>query len=183
MGNCQAIDAASLVVQHPSGRVERLYSPVSANEVMKSNPNHCVAMIITSSFADGEKNAANGGGVRVTRVKLLKPADTLVLGHAYRLIDSQEVMKGLWAKKYGKMKKKDVESSTERQNHPVTSEVEATQAATNEKHRQRTTSLKAKQWRPSLQSISEAGLTQQNQKATEKVKSRREGHYDSLDVF
>lgn len=64
---------------------------MTANEVMKANPNHCVAMIITSSLADGEKNAANGG-VRVTRVKLLKPADTLILGHAYRLIDSQGLL-------------------------------------------------------------------------------------------
>ncbi|KAD6119038.1 hypothetical protein E3N88_10309 [Mikania micrantha] len=38
MGNCQAIDNASLVIQHPTGKVERLYSAISAAEVMKLNP-------------------------------------------------------------------------------------------------------------------------------------------------
>lgn len=43
MGNCQAIDAATLVIQHPSGKTERFYSPMSARQVMKMNPAHCVA--------------------------------------------------------------------------------------------------------------------------------------------
>ncbi|KAL5723558.1 hypothetical protein ACHQM5_006944 [Ranunculus cassubicifolius] len=114
MGNCQAIDAASLVIQHPSGRVERLYWPITANEVMKSNPSHYVALIITSTVGDGEKNVGNG--VRVTRVKLLKATDMLNLRQAYRLIDSKEVMKGLWAKKYAKMKMKEHESNEKMQN-------------------------------------------------------------------
>nr|APR64085.1 hypothetical protein [Populus tomentosa] len=82
MGNCQAIDAATLVIQHPNGKIENLYWPVSASEVMKTNPGHY----------------------------LLRPTDTLVLGHVYRLITTQEVTKGLWAKKQAKLKKNDPES-------------------------------------------------------------------------
>ncbi|KAL5725394.1 hypothetical protein ACHQM5_008542 [Ranunculus cassubicifolius] len=194
MGNCQAIDAASLVIQHPSGRVERLYWPITANEVMKSNPSHYVALIITSSVGDGEKNVGNG--VRVTRVKLLKATDMLNLGQAYRLIDSKEVMKGLWAKKYAKMKMKEHESTEKMQNEtqkPVcqkeartTSEVEANnnnnQMPIQEKHRQRGTpsaSARGRQWRPSLQSISEAGLSSQGQKTGQQLGR----HYERGDVF
>jgi len=38
------------------------------------------------------------GATRVTRVKLLKPRDTLVLGQAYRLITVAEVTQALQAK-------------------------------------------------------------------------------------
>ncbi|KAF8399308.1 hypothetical protein HHK36_015173 [Tetracentron sinense] len=107
MGNCQAIDAASLVIQHPSGRVERLYWVVSASEVMKMNPGHYVALIIMLRLSEEERGDNNP--VRVARVKLLRTTDTLVLGQAYRLISSQEVMKGLRAKKYAKMKKSQSE--------------------------------------------------------------------------
>ncbi|PIA40397.1 hypothetical protein AQUCO_02500241v1 [Aquilegia coerulea] len=178
MGNCQAIDAASLVIQHQSGRVERLYWPITANEVMKSNPNHYVALIITSCLAEGDqKNVDNG--VRVTRVKLLKPTDLLVLGQAYRLINSEEVMKGLWAKKYAKMKKKEMESTelkpqkarevhtSECSREARTSQVEVNQEIMQDKNRHRRTSSappRGRQWRPSLQSISEAGLAQQSHK-------------------
>ena len=33
--------------------------------------------------------AGGGGGAKITRVKLLKPKDTLLLGQVYRLITSQ----------------------------------------------------------------------------------------------
>ncbi|KAJ6676722.1 DUF4228 DOMAIN PROTEIN [Salix viminalis] len=52
----------------------------------------------------------NNDSLRVTRIKLLRPTDTLVLGHVYRLITNQEVMKGMWAKKQAKLKKNDPES-------------------------------------------------------------------------
>ncbi|GAY38922.1 hypothetical protein CUMW_040400 [Citrus unshiu] len=38
MGNCQAIDAATLAIQHPCGKVDKFYWPVSACEVMRMNP-------------------------------------------------------------------------------------------------------------------------------------------------
>lgn len=87
MGNCQAIDAAALVIQHPSGRIERMYWSVSASEVMKMNPGHYVSLIIPLPD-DGEENS-DDRTVRFTRVKLLRPSDTLVLGRAYRLVTSQ----------------------------------------------------------------------------------------------
>ncbi|MED6106037.1 hypothetical protein PIB30_000821 [Stylosanthes scabra] len=115
MGNCQAIDTATLVIQQPNGKVEKLYWPVSASEVMKSNPGHYVALLISSTTLCSSKDNNNNQNVpntnnnnqpvRLTRIKLLKPTDTLVLGQVYRLISAQEVMKGLWAKKQAKMKK------------------------------------------------------------------------------
>ncbi|KAL2935969.1 hypothetical protein RDABS01_019087 [Bienertia sinuspersici] len=181
MGNCQAIDAATLVIQHPNGKVEKMYWSVPASEIMKLNPGHYVALLITTTIChtspktdaksptktnnnnsnnsnsnnnsdnkknDGNKNNSNspknssnskknssnnsnssknsstgtgtvagagaGAGdsrntVRITRVKLLRPTDTLALGHVYRLISSQEVMKGLVAKKQAKMRKNGIE--------------------------------------------------------------------------
>ncbi|KAI4339350.1 hypothetical protein MLD38_024303 [Melastoma candidum] len=106
MGNCQAIDAAALVIQHPDGHLERMFRPVPASEVMRANPGHYVSLIIPLTT---EGRECVGGGtksrevVRFTRVKLLRSNETLSLGHAYRLVTSQEVMKVLKAKKYGKM--------------------------------------------------------------------------------
>lgn len=87
MGNCQAIDAAALVIQHPNGKIERMYWPVSASEVMKTNPGHYVSLIIPLPVPEEEKKERKT--VRFTRVKLLRPTDTLVLGHAYRLVTTQ----------------------------------------------------------------------------------------------
>lgn len=88
MGNCQAIDAAALVIQHPSGKIERLYWSVSASEVMKMNPGHYVSLIIPLPVPE-EENQQEQKTVRFTRVKLLRPNDTLTLGHAYRLVTTQ----------------------------------------------------------------------------------------------
>ncbi|KAL0287846.1 UNVERIFIED_CONTAM: hypothetical protein Scaly_2754400 [Sesamum calycinum] len=116
MGNCQAVDAAALVIQHPDGKLERMYWPVTASEVMKANPGHYVSLIIplppppTSSAVAHETSDNKKTAVRFTRVKLLRPSDTLVLGRAYRLVTTQEVMKVLRAKKHAKMKKSVSES-------------------------------------------------------------------------
>ncbi|XWS22552.1 hypothetical protein CRYUN_Cryun29cG0046400 [Craigia yunnanensis] len=109
MGNCQAIDAAALVIQHPCGRIDRLYWPILASEVMRMNPGHYVSLIIPPPVSEEENQDQNT--VRFTRVKLLRPSDTLALGHAYRLITSQEVMKVLRAKKYAKTKRQQLESN------------------------------------------------------------------------
>lgn len=90
MGNCQTVDAAALVIQHPSGKIERLYWSVSASYVMKANPGHYVSLIMP--LPQGENSSNNEEKkkpVLFTRVKLLKPDDTLTLGHAYRLITTQ----------------------------------------------------------------------------------------------
>lgn len=90
MGNCQAVDAAALVIQHPSGKQERMYWSITASEVMKMNPGHYVSLIIPLPFHDGgEENSDEHRTVRYTRVKLLRPTDTLVLGRAYRLVTTQ----------------------------------------------------------------------------------------------
>ncbi|XP_020971085.1 uncharacterized protein LOC110268670 [Arachis ipaensis] len=115
MGNCQAIDKATLVIQHQSGKIERFYSSVSATHVMKTNPGHYVALVVsttlcatTSSNNNNNKNVNNNNNnqIRVTCIKLLKPTDTLLLGHVYRLVTTQEVMKGLRERKHTKKKNK-----------------------------------------------------------------------------
>ncbi|CAL9042036.1 unnamed protein product [Musa banksii] len=90
MGNCQAAEVATVVIQHPGGRVERLYWPTSAADVMKSNPGYHVALV--TLYVSETKTDGGGGGagtVRFTRVRLLKPRDMLLLGQVYRLITSQ----------------------------------------------------------------------------------------------
>jgi len=93
MGNCQAVDAAALVIQHPSGKIERLYWPVSASEVMRTNPGHYVSLIIPLAVPDdqGQINQEQQKAVLFTRVKLLRPNETLTLGHAYRLVTTQGI--------------------------------------------------------------------------------------------
>ncbi|CAN1179801.1 hypothetical protein LINPERPRIM_LOCUS36483 [Linum perenne] len=126
MGNCQAVDAATLVIQHPNGKVENLYWSVTAAEVMKTNPGHCVALLLSTTLYPPPPTAAANqhhrplpppssaaGPVRLTRIKLLRPTDTLTLGHAYRLITNQEVMKGLRAKKQSKLSQTHIVESSE----------------------------------------------------------------------
>jgi hypothetical protein len=78
MGNCQAAEAAAVVIQHPGGKVERLYGPATAADVMRGNPGHYVALVVLRVSTS-----------RITKVKLLKPKDALLLGQVYRLITSQ----------------------------------------------------------------------------------------------
>ncbi|KAK4416347.1 hypothetical protein Salat_2460200 [Sesamum alatum] len=100
MGNCQAAEAATVVIQHPGGnKVERIYWSVSANEVMRSNPGHYVAMVIASPAARTEN------GTPVKQLKLLRPDDSLLLGQVYRLISFEDVLKEFAAKKCVKLGK------------------------------------------------------------------------------
>ena len=101
MGNCQAIDAATLAIQHPNGRVDKMLIPVPASQIMKMNPGYYVALLITTTIChtstkQGLNNNNNKGDgrntLRITRVKLLRPTDSLVLGHVYRLISSQGLL-------------------------------------------------------------------------------------------
>ncbi|KAG9147393.1 hypothetical protein Leryth_019647 [Lithospermum erythrorhizon] len=130
MGNCQAIDNATLLIQHPSGKTDKFYTPVTANQIMKNNPGHYVALLLTTTTycppppstttkttatatvaATPTNPSPNNSNVpvRITRIKLLRPTDTLALGHVYRLITTHEVMKGLRAKKYSKLTKEQKE--------------------------------------------------------------------------
>ncbi|KAK9684673.1 hypothetical protein RND81_10G224700 [Saponaria officinalis] len=212
MGNCQAIDAASLVIQHPNGKVDKMYWPVSATQVMKLNPGHYVALLITTTIShtktDNNHNNNNNNksptkpsnnfkntnitsapktsninsnskgsdssitgrnSVRITRVKLLRPKDTLALGHVYRLITTQEVMKGLVAKKQAKMRKNGIELADSEGLRDAEKLVKFSvqdkshQVISRHGQRSRTTSggngggtARPKTWQPSLNSISEA---------------------------
>ncbi|CAH8346314.1 unnamed protein product [Eruca vesicaria subsp. sativa] len=157
MGNCQAVETATTVLERPDGKSERFYSTVSAREVIKSHPGHHVALLISSSVP-------NGGSLRVTRIKLLRPSDNLMLGHVYRLVSSEEVMKGLRAKKSEKMKKIHGEFSVEEEEiKPLTLRSESafdkdSQRKIHEKQRVIKTGAtnKVRAWQPSLQSISES---------------------------
>ncbi|KAL3751703.1 uncharacterized protein LOC104433559 [Eucalyptus grandis] len=187
MGNCQAIDAAALVIQHPDGRIERLYWPVMASEVMRNNPGHYVSLIIPLPSPTFEEDKGDPKAVRFTRVKLLRPSETLALGHAYRLITSQEVIKVLRSKKYAKMKKQQQQpekveesesevgvsaprdtscqtgggggaGSSDPQKTNQDGRLRKHQSQKHQNNRLANSALaKSKLWRPSLQSISEAG--------------------------
>ncbi|KAJ8504253.1 hypothetical protein OPV22_005139 [Ensete ventricosum] len=141
MGNCQAPEA--VVIQHPGGREEQLYWPMSAADVMKSNPGYHVALV---TLCVSEDRGDGGGGVRLTRVRLLKPKDVLLLGQVYRLVTSQEVTMALRARKQEKLTKCQQQGTND-------------QVAKQERDRQRSgtqMAARARQWRPSLQSIAEA---------------------------
>ncbi|KZV26483.1 hypothetical protein F511_12155 [Dorcoceras hygrometricum] len=175
MGNCQAVDAAALVIQHPHGKLERMYWPVTASEVMKMNPGHYVSVIIPLAVSGGgQETVEDNETIRFTRVKLLRPSDSLVLGRAYRLVTTQEVMKVLRAKKQAKVKKKQAEwkdqlsvnsetsTNCTSDAETVASEKSNDQAIRPDRHQRRSgstnfTTGRPKTWRPSLQSISEHG--------------------------
>ncbi|CAN8306659.1 unnamed protein product [Cochlearia groenlandica] len=167
MGNCQAVDTSRILIQHPNGKEEKLSCPVSASYVMKMNPGHCVSLLIsTTALSTTASSAAHTGPLRLTRIKLLRPTDSLVLGHVYRLITTKEVIKGLIAKKCSKLKKegnvsgdklKMVKAITSTKPH---NEYEIKiylyhQMKSEEKER---TIKISRSWQPSLQSISEGGF-------------------------
>ncbi|KAE8665908.1 nucleobase-ascorbate transporter 6-like isoform X1 [Hibiscus syriacus] len=169
MGNCQATDAATLVLQHPCGKIERFYWPLSAREVMKMNHGHYVALLISTTFYHSNprnndkaprSQQTNASPVRLTRIKLLRPTDTLLLGHVYRLITTQEVMKGLNAKNHAKTKKNQ-ESAAERSYEKAAGQrSEPDKVSKHERQRSRSNSAaRSKTWQPSLYSITEATTT------------------------
>ena len=80
MGNCQATDAARVTIQHPDSKVEHVFWPLNAGDVMAVYPGHYVAIIITSP------NPSTSSSSLVKHLKLLKPDDTLQVGHVYRLV-------------------------------------------------------------------------------------------------
>lgn len=81
MGNCQAAESATVMIHHPgNNKVERIYWSVSAHEVMNSNPGHYVALVVSSPTLKSEN------GTPSKHLKLLRPDDTLLIGHVYRLI-------------------------------------------------------------------------------------------------
>ncbi|PAN25039.1 hypothetical protein PAHAL_4G270000 [Panicum hallii] len=171
MGNCQAAEAATVVVQHPGGRVERLYWATSAAEVMRANPGHYVALVTHRPEGEGEER--RGAAPRVTRVKLLKPRDTLALGQAYRLITVAEVTRALQAKKEEKTRRAQQQLVLIQPKHaggrpgagddtqpPPTQLVDNDHDQDRDGHRSNPSSAahsgaRHRHWRPSLHSIAE----------------------------
>ncbi|CAL9078425.1 unnamed protein product, partial [Musa textilis] len=117
MGNCQASDSAAAVIQHPDGRLETTYWPLSASQVMASNPGHYVAVIITvthssssSSTSSSDRRSSSrggsgGGGNSVRYLKLLRPEDTLLLDHFYRLVSFEDVLREFGSKRRVRLSK------------------------------------------------------------------------------
>ncbi|KAG8384263.1 hypothetical protein BUALT_Bualt04G0100200 [Buddleja alternifolia] len=164
MGNCQAAEAATVVIQHPGGsKVERIYWSVSANEVMSSNPGHYVAMVIASPAARTEN------GSQVKQLKLLRPDDTLILGRVYRLIRFEDVLKEFAAKKCVKLgkllKERGAFNIEPKKNEDRNSNSNSTNGgSTKTVHRLGSSSRGMGRhsggggpWRPALQSIAELG--------------------------
>ncbi|XP_020235036.1 uncharacterized protein LOC109814914 [Cajanus cajan] len=100
MGNCQAAEAATVVIQHPGNKIERVYWSLSAHQVMNSNPGHYVALVVSSPTLKSSDNATP-----MKQLKLLRPDDTLLIGQVYRLISFEDVLKEFASKKCGKLGK------------------------------------------------------------------------------
>ncbi|CAM0871708.1 unnamed protein product [Alopecurus aequalis] len=118
MGNCQAVDAATVVIQHPaSGRTELAYLALPAGEVMAANPGHYVAAVITvpqtPAAGAASKGGAAGTALPVKHLKLLRPDDTLQLGRVYRLVSFEEVLKEFATKRHVKLSRVMVKAKDE----------------------------------------------------------------------
>ncbi|CAL9191813.1 unnamed protein product [Musa hybrid cultivar] len=110
MGNCQAAEAATVVIQHPGGRVERAYWSLTASQVMAANPGHYVAVIIAAPPPSALNSAAasssachdsgGGRGARVKHLRLLRANDTLHIGHVYCLVSFQDVPREFASKRH-----------------------------------------------------------------------------------
>ncbi|KAH9303730.1 hypothetical protein KI387_008134, partial [Taxus chinensis] len=157
MGNCQASDAATVIVEHPGGKIQRIYWSVSANEVMGSNPGHYVALVTTLSTKNSESVAQK-------QLKLLRPEDTLNIGHNYRLVSFEEVLMEFSGKNYVKLNKllsfqkvKESTSSPKQvQSISLQGDLLQEQAFSMRRGIGGTRSMgRQGQWRPALQSISE----------------------------
>lgn len=170
MGNCQAAEAATVVIQHPEGRIQRLYWPTTAKEVMKCNPGHHVALVITQCIAQEDQGGGDGGGgmaaLRCTRVRLLKPDHMLLIGQVYRLIPEQEATKAIKARKNDILRRRQselIKKHQEIEDTIRTDEItqENQEISREPTHRQKGTSgsmARTRQWHPALRSIAEDGV-------------------------
>ncbi|KAL2348301.1 hypothetical protein Fmac_002301 [Flemingia macrophylla] len=147
MGNCQAAEAATVVIQHPGNKIQRIYHSLSVDQVMKSNPGHYVALLIPSPNA--------------TQLKLLRPHHTLHIGHVYRLITFQDVINHFATNKSPKLAKLLRETNHIRSLRPnpctVKVEPEVNKMGSYGYGRQNNKGRGSGQWRPALQSIAEIG--------------------------
>ncbi|RRT63875.1 hypothetical protein BHE74_00039434 [Ensete ventricosum] len=169
MGNCQASDSVAAVIQHPDGRLETAYWPLSATQVMASNPGHYVAVITTvthsrSSSSDRRRSSRGdngGGGNSVRYLKLLRPEDTLLVGHFYRLVSFEGQLSKLLAKKKGEVRKQCDEANSSSvvasEEGETTEEVVRTCGSDSVDGENNNRVSRHGYWRPTLQTIAEAG--------------------------
>lgn len=118
MGNCQAAETATVLIQHPGGgRTERAYWALSAGAVMAANPGHYVAAVITvpqpGGAGDGAASASASAAAPVKHLKLLRPDDTLLLGRVYRLVSFEEVLREFASKRHVKLSRVTVRAKDE----------------------------------------------------------------------
>ncbi|XP_050204749.1 uncharacterized protein LOC126654802 [Mercurialis annua] len=183
MGNCQAAEAATVVIQHPGNKIERIYWSVSADQIMNSNPGHYVALVVSSPNLKPENDVSTPP---LKQLKLLRPDDTLLIGQFYKLISFEDVLKEFAAKKcvrLGKLlkerggaglgvelkKKKDLSNKSENCSSHVQVEQEVHRLGSNGGRTSRSGSRGGGgvgrhyggggggQWKPALQSITELG--------------------------
>ncbi|XP_074572001.1 uncharacterized protein LOC141828468 [Curcuma longa] len=100
MGNCQAAEAAAVVIQHRDGRLEKAYWSLPATQVMAANPGHYVASILTCTPRPSSSASHHHRRKPVAYLKLLRPDETLVVGHVYRLVSFEEVLREFASKRH-----------------------------------------------------------------------------------
>ncbi|KAI3713003.1 hypothetical protein L1987_71573 [Smallanthus sonchifolius] len=162
MGNCQAAEAATVVIVHPGYKIERIYWSVSARDVMNSNPGHYVAQVLKSPVVK------TVNGLPVKQLKLLQPDQTLLIGQVYRLITYEDVLKEFAAKKCVKLGKLLVAGGVlepeKKHTAGAPASVPINGAVKNGSNRRRGNGGRKQhqsngggQWKPALKSISELG--------------------------
>ncbi|KAG6469111.1 hypothetical protein ZIOFF_073809 [Zingiber officinale] len=111
MGNCQTTDVVAVLIQHPDGRTEKANCPLSASHVMAANPGHYVAVVITlisqrrSSSSSASATADDRREKVVRYLKLLGPEEPLQLGHFYRLVSFEDVLREFGTKRRVRLSK------------------------------------------------------------------------------
>ncbi|XP_024396601.1 uncharacterized protein [Physcomitrium patens] len=87
MGNCHAVDPVCATVEHPNGKVEKLYFSSSAQQLMLQYPGHYVALVSPppTPIADCPAHVKR-------KLKLLPPGTMLNIGSCYRLVSFEDVL-------------------------------------------------------------------------------------------
>ncbi|XP_042450035.1 uncharacterized protein LOC122034761 [Zingiber officinale] len=172
MGNCQTTDVVAVLIQHPDGRTEKANCPLSASHVMAANPGHYVAVVITlisqrrSSSSSASATADDRREKVVRYLKLLGPEEPLQLGHFYRLVSFEDVLREFGTKRRVRLskllsKKKEIIKKSCDGEANASAASSSPEAELEEEGMQRlgifhcTGSAKQGQWRPTLQTIYE----------------------------
>lgn len=91
MGNCHAVDPVCATVEHPNGKVEKLYFSSSAQQLMLQYPGHYVALVSPppTPIADCPAHVKR-------KLKLLPPGTMLNIGSCYRLVSFEGLFSNSW---------------------------------------------------------------------------------------